>query len=687
MGASSGSIRYQEIKTLPKDQYICTDCKSIPEILSIDYIKGIIELRCKTHKIKKVNIREYFEKESKNLYYNVRCDECKTRTQKDNLPYIFNHFIDRDKNLCENCTKGKKLNSIKINEMNNYCHNHIKKYIKYCKNCDKHFCSEDNIICGHYIEEIKSPDNKEIDKIKNKIDMLMEYKDIIDNLIKFLNTLLITYKEHPSNYYNSINITNVVKDMNLSNNEYDKEKLLNKIKNLEKNILNEFNTKFEVNLTGEEIKINLNGKNIENLDLKLFCSLDYKYLEEIDLSNNNISNLEEMKNLNSPNLKIINLKNNKIEDIEPLKKMNSSNIKKLDLSHNKIINVKPLEEIMKKNKKMEIINLENNKIKNIEVLKEILKEKMHNISNSIKEIKLKNNNLAKKDIEEIYDILNENNAQFIDIIYRITKKNSDIRLFGEKFIEKNKDKCKILIDNNESELIKVFSCKNVKNNILKVRLKIYSNITDMSGMFNECSSLSSLKGISNWQTGNVTNMSAMFSGCSKLSSLDGISNWKTENVTNMSGMFFRCSKLSSLKGISNWQTGNVTNMSGMFFECSSLSSLEGISIWETGNATNMSGMFSGCSSLSSLEGISNWETGNVTDMSGMFSGCSKLLSLEGISNWKTGNVTDMSGMFKGCSSLSSSEGISNWQTRIATNMREMFSGCSKLSYISRKFLK
>ena len=384
---------------MPDDQYVCTNCKSIPEILKIDYSKGIIEFKCKTHDTKKAYIREYFEKESKYLYYNIRCDDDKTKLQKDNLAYIFNSFIDTGKNLCENCSKGKKSKSIKINEINNYCPIHIKKYIKYCRNCDIHFCFEDNIRCGHFIEEIKSPDKKEIDTIKNKINMLMKYKDMIDNLIKFLNTLLKTYKEHPSNYYNSINIINVVKDMNLNendelcfqskkiknyliskninlfyqsksnSNEDDREKLLNKIKHLEKIILNELNTKFEVNLSGEEIKINLNGKKIGNLDLKLLCSLYYKNLEEIDLSNNNISNLEEMKNLNSPNLKIIILKNNKIEDIEPLKNITSSNVKEIDLSFNKILNVKPLEEIMKNNKKIEIINLENNRIKNVEILK------------------------------------------------------------------------------------------------------------------------------------------------------------------------------------------------------------------------------------------------------------------------------------------------------------------------------
>ena len=197
--------------------------------------------------------------------------------------------------------------------------------------------------------------------------------------------------------------------------------------------------------------------------------------------------------------------------------------------------------------------------------------------------------MAKKDIEEIYDIIKENNTKFMNIVYKITSINSDIkiRLFGEGFVEKNKDKFKIIIDNKENELITFYSCKNINKHILKVRLKIYSNITDMSGMFNGCSTLSSSEGFSNWQTGNVTNMSEMFRGCSSLSTLEGISNWQTENVTNMSEMFIGCSSLSSLEGISNWQTGKVTNMSGMFYGSSKLSSLGGISNLQTGNVTNM----------------------------------------------------------------------------------------------------
>ena len=692
MEASSNSNRYKEIVSIPNDQYVCTKCDSIPEIISIDYNKGIIEFKCQTHDIQKVNMSEYFEQESKFLYYNIRCAEHKARIQKEYLSYVFNHFIDTKKNLCENCSKGEKSMSIKVNEINNICPIHIKKYIKYCQKCNIHFCSQDDIKCRHIIEEIKSPENKDIDLIKKKIDILMNYKELIDYQIKFLNTVLMTYEKHPSNYYNSINITNIAKDLvnqgdqagtNANDeiyNKNDRELLLSKIKDLERIILDELNSKLEVNLTGKELEINLNGKKVENLDLELLCAIHYNNLETMDLSNNNISNLEKIINLNSPNLKTLILKNNKIKSIDPLKDIKSTNLKKMDLSYNIIQNINPIELIIKNNKQLEIINLENNKIKDVEVLKN-----KNSITISIKQIKLDNNDVAKKDIKEIYNIIAMNNTEFITIIYKIPSDGSDIKLFGENFVEKNKGKCNIIINGTETELCTNYSLKNSEK-MLKVKLKLNTIITDMSLMFQECSSLSSLEVISQSQTENVSNMHGMFSGCSSLSNLDGISKWKTENVTDMSYMFHECSSLESLAGITNWKTGNVTNMSYMFYECTSLLSLEGISKWQTGKVTNMNGMFSNCSSLLNLDGISNWHTGKVTDMSYMFKGCFSLSSLVGISKWKTESITNMNGMFRECSKLSSADKLSEWKIGKATEVKDIFFGCSKITNIPKKYL-
>ena len=114
----------------------------------------------------------------------------------------------------------------------------------------------------------------------------------------------------------------------------------------------------------------------------------------------------------------------------------------------------------------------------------------------------------------------------------INKENeSYITIFGNYFVEHNKNNCKLIIENNEEELCKEINVKSKKE--MKIKLKEIRSITNMSCMFYRCSSLSSLSDISNWNTSNVTKISCMFYRCSLLSSLPNISNWNTSNVTKM----------------------------------------------------------------------------------------------------------------------------------------------------------
>ena len=185
---------------------------------------------------------------------------------------------------------------------------------------------------------------------------------------------------------------------------------------------------------------------------------------------------------------------------------------------------------------------------------------------------------------------------YINIIYDINKEKEDeIGIFGNYFVKNNKNKCKMIIDNNEYEITNKYNIKSCECDRLNIKLKGIDKISDMSSMFYECSSLSSLPDISNWNTSSVTDMSYIFYGCSSLSSLPDISSWDTNNVTNMSYMFCECSSLSSLPDISKWNTNNINNMSNIFDGCSSLSSLPDISKWNTNNVTNMNIMFSCCS--------------------------------------------------------------------------------------------
>ena len=78
----------------------------------------------------------------------------------------------------------------------------------------------------------------------------------------------------------------------------------------------------------------------------------------------------------------------------------------------------------------------------------------------------------------------------INIIYNIKQKNK-IRILGPKFVENNKNICKMIIDNKEYEITEEYYIENSKNNNnkLKIILKGIDNVTDMSYIFYGCESL------------------------------------------------------------------------------------------------------------------------------------------------------------------------------------------------------
>ena len=102
----------------------------------------------------------------------------------------------------------------------------------------------------------------------------------------------------------------------------------------------------------------------------------------------------------------------------------------------------------------------------------------------------------------------------INIIYDIKecdKKEGKIKIFGKDFVKNNKNKCKIIINDKENELIEEYNIKDNNKNKLEIKLIGINNITDMSYMFRGCSSLLNLPNISKWNTNNVVKMICMFS--------------------------------------------------------------------------------------------------------------------------------------------------------------------------------
>ena len=261
-----------------------------------------------------------------------------------------------------------------------------------------------------------------------------------------------------------------------------------------------------------------------------------------------------------------------------------------------------------------------------------------------------------------------------------------IKLFGSRFIENNKNKCKLVIRGKEQEIFEYLTLTNNmrKKGSVEITLKEIKKITNMSYMFGEetftngCWSLSPTSNFSKWDTQKVTDMSGMFAGCQKLTAIPKISKWSTENVTDMSYMFSYCNSLESLPDLSNWNTGNVTDMRYMFSDCNKLSSMTNISKWNVENVVDIRYMFSDCKSLKSIPDLSKWNTKNVKDMSGLFYNCNSLTSMTNISKWDTKNVINMNSLFSYCSSLSSIPDLSKWDIQNVTDLSHLFSDCSLL---------
>ena len=140
-------------------------------------------------------------------------------------------------------------------------------------------------------------------------------------------------------------------------------------------ILNEYNKKYNLDIKDINIeKLDLSSKNIGNEGLEYLSKIEFKKLKNLDLSNNNISNISALKSIKFINLEILDLSNNKISDIDVLEKVSFKGLKELNLNNNKITNINILEKV--NFKELKILNLHKNNISDLKVLDKVKFEKL-----------------------------------------------------------------------------------------------------------------------------------------------------------------------------------------------------------------------------------------------------------------------------------------------------------------------
>ena len=112
-----------------------------------------------------------------------------------------------------------------------------------------------------------------------------------------------------------------------------------------------------------------------------------------------------------------------------------------------------------------------------------------------------------KKIINIYEKIVEKDDE-IRIIYRLDKSNDKIKIFAPEFVDKFKNKLKIIYENKEYKLKQEFETKKIQKDKLEIKLKGITNIKnlhEMDGMLCNCNSLLSLPNISKFNKNNNLN--------------------------------------------------------------------------------------------------------------------------------------------------------------------------------------
>ena len=169
------------------------------------------------------------------------------------------------------------------------------------------------------------------------------------------------------------------------------------------------------------------------------------------------------------------------------------------------------------------INLNNNKI--LELFK-------LSVGNNINDLDYKENKKesSNKNLEISYykKYIKTNVGK---MIYKINGNNKKITIFNKKFISKNKERAKMIINNRLYELKENLEHQNHFFQIIKI--KFFDHIIFSNCMFKDCESLYSVKNFENINTKHLKKIYSLFEGCSSLLYIDDISNWNMNKINNI----------------------------------------------------------------------------------------------------------------------------------------------------------
>ena len=319
-------------------------------------------------------------------------------------------------------------------------------------------------------------------------------------------------------------------------------------------------------------KINLNDGNIE---IGFLCKIPYtknkNNLLPVFITNNNILNENDKNIILTINneLKKIKIDKSRKKYIYP-----NNNILFLEIKQNKdkIYNYLELDvnfiyknekNIDYKNKSIYILSYQEEVNVSYGLINDILDNKKIKYGSPILSLEAfkvigiyfdnsKNNNINFSIfIKNLIDDFNKYKNEF-NIIYKADKEGDEV-IFGNIFVERNKNNIELIINGNKNELINRYRLKKGENNI---KIIIKKKITNLEDIFYDCKSLLNIKELEHLDTTEIKDFSKIFYGCSSLIDINGLQNWNVSNGKYFLYMFYGCSSLLDINPLQNWNVSD-----------------------------------------------------------------------------------------------------------------------------------
>ena len=260
-----------------------------------------------------------------------------------------------------------------------------------------------------------------------------------------------------------------------------------------------------------------------------------------------------------------------------------------------------------------------------------------------------------------------NKSKSFKFKYFIDKEeSSEISIFGDIFVQNNKDKCHLIINGNDCELRAKYKFKEkgeqtitliIDQEIINYSKMFIHEKSFMDKMFSndvnnyyKNNNLIDVSSLENLDTSNCIDLSYMFCGCYKIKNFNFLLNWNVSNCKYFNCMFKDCS-FSDVNFLSKWNIINAIKLSSMFRNCRNLKDIEGIKNWNVKNVVYFRRMFSHCINITDVNALQNWNMNNAKDISFMFFYCENLVNMDSLYKWNLSEKVDKTNIVNGCGKL------------------------------------